>query len=520
MRPGYALYVHPFAHLIVGRTSALVAAMFFAVVLATQAQESIEEVALPPWSEPTLPSSEPAPSTQGAPLPSLPEPLPSAPESLPSTPAEPLPSSSAPLPSSEQAFPSSPNPWSPSRNYTTAETAVVPPPVATGPYGGGGAYNVFPAGETVFSHEGGLFHYQLSLTVRGVWDDNIFISHTNKVSDYYFAIEPVITVGVGDIEGRNRSYLTLSYMPSGILFVDHSDQDAFNNLINLSAGYSTGRLTLTLNESIALLQSANVNSFFDTTGLWANTDASAPTRMNIFYTSLTANYALTPKISLQAEVGSPIYVYPGHISDYTISGGLYVYYNWLPKLSVGIGGTFGYDWVDNPTTDQYWEQVNLRLNYQWTSKVGLYASAGVEFRQFDGNRDTYDSPVFEVGLSYNPFSGTFITLAAGRRIYNSGFSPNQDFASTYVTGRIQQRLFHRFYLGLGAGYENSDYFSTNRDTNARGNQDYWFIEPSVDVLINRWLSAGVYYLHRESSADEDFFSWEDNQVGVRATVRF
>jgi len=356
--------------------------------------------------------------------------------------------------------------------------------------------------------------------VRGVWDDNIFITHTDKVSDYYFAIEPVITVGVGDIEGRNRSYLTLSYMPSGILFVDHSDQDAFNNLISLSAGYSTGRLTLTLNESIALLQSANVNSFFDTTGLWANTDASAPTRMNIFYTSLTANYALTPKISLQGEVGSPIYVYPGHISDYTVSGGLYVYYDFRPKLSVGIGGTFGYDWVDNPTTDQYWEQVNLRLSYQWTSKVGLYASAGVEFRQFDGNRDTYDSPVFEFGLNYNPFSGTFITLAAGRRIYNSGFSPNQDFASTYVAGRIQQRLFHRFYLGLGAGYENSDYFPTNRDTNARATQDYWFIEPSVDVLINRWLSAGVYYLHRESSADEDFFSWEDNQVGVRATVRF
>jgi len=518
MRPGYALYVHPFAHLIVGRTSALVAAMFFAVVLATQAQESIEEVALPPWSEPTLPSSEPAPSTQAAPLPSVPEPLPSAPESLPSTPAEPLPSSSAPLPSSEEAFPSSPNPWSPSRNYTTAETTVVPPPVATGPYGGG-AYNVFPGAETAYT-SGRPFHYQLSLTVRGVWDDNIFITHTNKVSDYYFAIEPVITVGVGDVAGRNRSYLTLSYMPSAILFVDHSDQDAFNNLISLSAGYSTGRLTLTLNESIALLQSANVNSFFDTTGLWANTDASAPTRMNIFYTSLTANYALTPKISLQAEVGSPIYVYPGHISDYTVSGGLYVYYDFRPKLSVGIGGTFGYDWVDNPTTDQYWEQVNLRLSYQWTSKVGLYASAGVEFRQFDGNRDTYDSPVFEFGLNYNPFSGTFITLAAGRRIYNSGFSPNQDFASTYVAGRVQQRLFHRFYLGLGAGYENSDYFATNRDTNARATQDYWFIEPSVDVLITRWLSAGVYYLHRESSADEDFFSWQDNQVGVRATVRF
>src|SRR4029434_5238667 len=94
MRSGYDMYIQRFAYLIVGRTSALVAAMFFAVVLAAQAQESIEEVALPPWSEPTLPSSEPAPSTQAATLPSAPESLPSAPESIPSAP-EPSASTSA-----------------------------------------------------------------------------------------------------------------------------------------------------------------------------------------------------------------------------------------------------------------------------------------------------------------------------------------------------------------------------------------------------------------------------------------
>ena len=513
MRPGYALYIHRFAHLIVGRTSALVAAIFFAVVLALQAQESGEEAALPAWSEPTLPSSEPAPSTQTAPLPS-------APEALPSTPAEPLPSSSDPLPSSEQAFPSSPGLLSLSTNYTTAQTTVVPQPVATGPYGGG-SYNVFPAGETIYSGEPRRFHFLFSLTVRGVWDDNIFISHTNKVSDYYFAIEPQISIGWGDIAGYNsKFYLRLDYMPSAILFVDHSDQDAFNQLIHLEGGYSSGRLRLTLSEDIALLESANLNSFFDTTGLWANTDASGPTRTNIFYTRLTANYALTGKISLQGEFTSPSYVYPGNISDYTIAGGLYVYYNFSPKLSVGIGGTFGYNWVDEPTTDQTFEQVNLRLNYEVTAKLGLYASGGVEFRQFDGNRNTYDTPVFEVGATYNPFSGTHISLAAGRRIYNSGYLANQDFASTYVAGRFQQRLFHRVYLGLGAGYENSDYFAAKDNVSATRNDDYWFIEPSVDVLITRWLSAGVYYLHREDSSNEDFFSWEDNQVGVRATLRF
>jgi len=523
MRTGLPSIIHRFAPLLL-RSSiangditrpvlALVAGIFFAAVLAAQAQESVEPDVLPSLAEqpPASAESVPAAST---------EPLPALPQSMPSAPAEPLPSSAESLPSPEQAFPSSPEPLSSSTNYTTAQTNVIAPPVAAGPPGAFNGKNVFPGGETVSSAEPRRFHYELRLTVRGVWDDNIFISNTNRVSDYYFAIEPEITIGVGDIEGRNRSYLRLDYMPSAILFVDHSDEDAFNQLIHLEGGYNFGRLRLSLFEDVALLESANLNSLFDTTGLWANTDASAPTRVNIFNTRAVANYELTGKVSLQGEFGSSIFFYPGHISSYTIDGGLYLYYNWLPKVSVGIGGTFGYDWVDAPTTDQTFEQVNLRLNYDVTAKFNLYASGGVEFRQFDGNRSTYITPVFEVGSIYHPFSGTNLTLAAGRRIYTSGFLPDQDFATTYVVARFQQRLFQRVYFGLGAGYENNDYFATQRNLSAPRNDDYWFIEPSVDVLITRWLSAGVYYLHRRDSSSESFFSFYDNQVGVRATLRF
>ncbi len=329
------------------------------------------------------------------------------------------------------------------------------------PAGPNGVVNVFPGAETIYSGQPSSFHYVLGLTVRGVWDDNIFISHTHRVSDYFFAIEPYISLGVGDMEGRNKSYLRLDYMPSVILYTDHSNQDGF-----------------------------------------------------------MADYQLTGKVYLQGEFDSWIYNYPNHISSYTIAGGLYIYYQWLPKLSVGIGGTFGYEWVDDPTANQPFEQVNVRLNYQVTNKFFLYASAGVEFRQFDGDRGDYISPVFEVGSIWYPFSGTTLTLAAGRRVYSSGYLPDQDFGATYVVGRFQQRVFHRVYLGLTAGYENDNYIATDRDVSADRNDDYWFIEPSVDVLITRWLSAGAYYLHREDISSDAFFSWYDNQVGVRATLRF
>src|SRR5262245_35007551 len=519
MRPGYAVYNRRFAHFsaeiahqIADRMSAILTVIFFGLIVAAQAQESVEEAAPPAWTEPTLPSSEAAPATEAAPLSSAPEPL-------PSTPTESLPSSPAHLPSSDEAFPSSPDPWSSSGNYATAQTNVIASPSSGAPYGGFSTKNI-AVGEGPPTSEPRRFHYGLLFTVRGVWDDNIFLSHTDKTADYYFAIEPQLTLGFGDIEGRSRSYLRLDYMPSGILFVNHSDEDAFNQLIRLEGGYSTGRLRLSLTQDVALLQSANLNSFIDTTGLWANTDASGPTRLNIFTTRARAEYDLTGKLSLQGELDSYTYFYPNNISDYTLSGGLYVYYRWLPKVSVGVGGTFGYNWVDNPTPNQSFEQVNGRLNYEVTAKLGLYASAGVEFRQFDGDRSTYTTPVFEVGLTYYPFEGSTFTLAAGRRVYNSGFEPGQNFTDTYVIGRFQQRLFHRVYLGLGAGYENANYFAADDNVNATRDDNYWFIEPSLDVLITRWLSAGVYYLHREDDCNVGFFSFDENHVGVRATVRF
>ena len=500
---------------------AFVAGIFFAAVLAAQAQESVEPDILPSLTEPPAAPAESWPSAPAEPLPTLAESSAPAPaEALPSS-AEPLPSSAEPLPSAEQAFPSSPEPLSPSTNYTTAQTSLVPSAAPLAPHGALDSKNVFPAADKQISTGAACgFHWALGLTVRGVWDDNIFLTHDDRVSDYYFAIEPFITVGIGDTAGRNRSYLSLSYMPSAILFVDHSDLDSFNQLIHLEGGYSSGRLTLRLFADAAFLESANLNSFIDTTGLWANIDATGPVRENIFYMGAIANYALTGKLSLQAELGSSIINYPNHTSYYEVSGGLYIYYNWLPKVTVGVGGTFGYDWVDDPTSDQTFEQINGRLNWEVTSKFDVYASAGVEFRQFDGNRGEYTSPVFEVGLVHHPFDGTTFTLAAGRRIYPSGFRDDQDFAATYIAARLQQRLFRRVYLGLGGGYENADYFVTDRDVSSSGNDDYWFIEPSLDVLITRWLSAGVYYLHREDVSDVDNFSWYDNQVGVRATLRF
>jgi Putative beta-barrel porin 2 len=413
-----------------------------------------------------------------------------------------------------------------STDDTVAQTDAAPSQPVT-PLGGLGSGNLTLGGQTmssseIHSGEPRRFHYRLGLTVRGVYDDNIFLTNTNRVDDWYFAIEPMITVGFGDIEGRSETFFRLDYIPSIILYADHSDENAVSHLIQLEGGHRFGRLTLSLSQEILILDGTNLNSIIDTTGQFVNLDSSTRTRLNLFVTRLRANYDLTGKLFLTGEFDAYVYDYPddNDISSQTLSGGLYINYIVTPKVTVGVGGTFGVALVEEPNVDQTFEQANFRINYQATGKFGLSASAGVEFRQFDDHRGDYISPVFELGANYHPFDGTNITLAGGRRILPSGFFPNQDFATTYIVGRVQQRLFRRVYLGLAVGYENSDYFATTSGVSATREDDYYFVEPSIDVLITRWLSVGAYYLHREDSSDIDSFSFRNNQVGVRATLRF
>jgi hypothetical protein len=393
----------------------------------------------------------------------------------------------------------------------------------------GPAVELSPASEPVegagesYSPQARRFQYELLLRVRGIYDDNINISHFNPVSDFYFAIEPTITLGLGDIFERAEDYIRFDYTPSIFLFLDHSENDAVQHLIHLEGHNRFRRLDLTLLQDIQILDGADIGATADTgiTGTFANVDVSARTRVNIFSTQLKAAYELTGKTSLSSGLNSTITDYPDLISSEVFSGNLFINYAYSEKILIGLGGTAGYDFVDDPNPDQTFEQANMRLSYQATGKVRLNATGGVEFRQFEhSSRGTYVSPVFEIDAAYQPFVATSLTLAVSRRTLNSAILAGQDFASTIVSLAARQRLFQRVYLGFNVGYQNSDYFSTVSGISANRTDDYYFVQPSVDVMITRFWSVGAYYLHRQDESSIDFFSFDNNQVGFRTVLTF
>lgn len=365
------------------------------------------------------------------------------------------------------------------------------------------------------------FHYDFQLTVRGVYDDNVNLSQSNKQGDFYTSIEPVISLSLGGTGGDQTNFLHFVYAPNAYIFASRSNADALQHIIHLDAQRQFAKLTLGIGEDIQILDSTNLTSLSDTTGRQANVDVGQRTKENIFTTNANLSYDLSSKTSLSFFGNYQVYDYPSLISSETVSGSLYLNYNYGAKVIVGIGGTGGYDTAQGSTSDQYFEQGNLQLTYRVSGKISFSGSAGIEVREFANNaRGEYTSPVFNVTGSYQPFDSTTITLTGSRTTRNSAVVTGSDFASTKIDVGIRQRFLQRVSLGLNGGYENDDYFSAASNVNVSRNDNYYYIQSSIDVNVTRYWTVGAYYLHREDSSSLESFRFNDNQFGARTSLSF
>jgi hypothetical protein len=378
------------------------------------------------------------------------------------------------------------------------------------------------------------FQWGVRLTIRGVYDDNILLSHFDRIHDWYVAIEPAITIGYGDIVAREGTYIRIDYAPSIFLYVDHSDDDAVQHLIRLEGKTGLGHLTLGLSQDVQILH----GSHLDTTTLDAsaislagsiNAGVNGRTNVYLYRTTLGATYDISDKTFLSSQFNYAVDDFNTLISSEDIYGNLFFNYKFSPKLALGIGGGAGATWVDIGP-NQIYEEALLRATYQLTGKISLNASAGVQIRQFDssdavGSRSDEVSGVYEIGAVYQPFDGTLITLRGSSRVLASAVVANSDFLATNILLGVRQRLLQRVYAGFTFGYEHAHYFNTvpGVDGAASGDDNYFVIEPAVDVMVTRWFTVGAYYLYRKNNSDrsEDHrFSYYENQVGLRASFTY
>ena len=367
------------------------------------------------------------------------------------------------------------------------------------------------------------FQYRLRVELRAAYDDNITLSATDPVDDYLFVIEPTISLGFGDITSHQDNYLSVDYSPSGHFYADHSNFNALEHRARIEGRYRFSRLAVGLVQDIQSIESSDVDYSASAGNIVtkSNIDIGGRRRLNAFTTRVPITYDLTGLTSLTADVNHTLTDYSNTlINSEVIAADIGFNYAYSPRVVFGLSATAGENFVDAPSPDETFEQVHARMSYELTGKLQTYAAVGVEFRQFDNERDENISPVFNIELVYNPFDGTSVNLSASRQTLNSASLSNQDFTSTQLIATLQQRFFQRVFVNVSGGYQNHSYFSTVGGVSATREDNYYFIAPGFDVRITNFFFAGLYYLHRQNESSFNFFDFDENQFGARATLNF
>lgn len=367
------------------------------------------------------------------------------------------------------------------------------------------------------------FHYNLQIGARFAHDDNIFLRNTDRQSDYYLAISPQLTLGFGDYNTREENFVRVDYAPSMVFYRDHSEENGFQQIFRLTGQYRLRRLTLVLSQGIDVLDGVETDTKVskDSLNNRLNLDVSGRTKRKIYVTDVSANYDFSAKTFLSVPFSLGISDYDDLISSRRFSTGIYINYRYSPKLIVGVGGTGGLEVVDDPNPDQTFEQANVQVTYEAGEKLSFSASAGLEFRQFeDDAANQHVSPVFNLGATYKPFDGTELRIDGSRQTLPSAVLAGQDFVTTSISAELRQRLLRRIFLGLSIGYQNSEYFATVEGVNATRQDNYFYVEPTIDVAITRYWLCGIFYLRRQNDSADGSFTFDDNQVGLRTLLKF
>ena len=373
-----------------------------------------------------------------------------------------------------------------------------------------------------------IFHYSIRLGGRLFYSDNINGARVDPLDDLVLSLEPGFSIGLGDVPERKESYIRLDYSPNALLFAEHSEFNALQHFIHLEALARLGRLSLTLTQDVQLLDGTgfdfeNPNNFGAPRDPNAgrHRDVAGRNEFELYATALGARYDLSDKASLDSGLNYTRTTYIGLFTTEVYSGFLFFDYKLTPQLKIGAGGAGGAVEFDDPIVEERFQEVRGRLTFEIPKKVLVNASAGVEFRQFGPmGRANYSAPIAEFTTAYEPVEGTKLTLNGRHRSFVSNALLGQSFRVTGFSGGVEQRLTDRLGFRVFTGYETADYFSTLRDIEAEREDQFFFVDVSLEVKITRIWSAGVFYIHRDLDSNLMPFGFVENQVGVRTGVAF
>ena len=342
--------------------------------------------------------------------------------------------------------------------------------------------------------------------------------------DFIFTFSPGIIIAKPTTLQDSRTAFSLDYSPSFIFFLKNDEESSIDQSVKAEAGYAFTKLTLGV-----------VQNFAETAG--GVVDVGTRVDQKSYQTAANARYEMTEKTFLQIDGSYRLTDYETLTDSDEWSVTPTVNYQISPKVTLGLGVTYGQLSVSDQTTHvvtnvtanatntntfvtekestQDYIGPTLRASYRTTEKTDISLSVGVEYRQYSDGSSSW-SPVFSLAGSYRPFEGTSFTIEGHRREQNSAVVNGANFISTGVSLSARQRLRERLFGTISASYDNADYEPVQRNVSVTRQDDYFLLRYGVEAIVGRSWTIGLFHQYREDKSTDKSFSFSNNQVGIQA----
>lgn len=339
------------------------------------------------------------------------------------------------------------------------------------------------------------------------YDDNLFITHTNRLSDTVFTLDGGAAFEIGDYRNQIDDFFIAKYLVTGYLFTDHTTEDSADQDVYLNGQYRFSNFTL-----ISRITYDYLNGPDRLVGTFINLQA-----IDGFF---RLNYDFSSKTQLYAEFEQISDIYESFLNSFDYIGRIGVDYQITGKIKIGILGVVGSLNQEGGVSSIY-GQALLHVAYQFTDKLTFDGSVGGEYREYSSGGASRGDPVFNLALTYHPFVDTTLTLSGFRSEFASPLFGGQDFVGTGVALAVSQKFIDRFTASISFGYEHDNYISASSNApNIDRKDDYVYIRPNISYNFRTWLKAEVYYQFSRNSSTQSVNSYYDNRVGGQISIFF
>lgn len=325
---------------------------------------------------------------------------------------------------------------------------------------------------------------------------------TNHVATAIHEFAPGLLFEIG-------RHWTLDYTPTWRFFSNNKFKDTLDHSITLTGGIAYEDWVLGLVQRVEMSSAPLV-------------ETGTQTDQEIYSTGLNASYRFNSKMSADLGLNQRFVSSSGFNSFREWSNLNWLNYQFGRGLDAGIGVGFGYVDVDTGS-DMAYEQLQGRINWRVTDKIGFEVHGGVENRQFlMGGVSDLISPVAGARVQYQPFETTRLSLNADHTVTPSTIvagGQNQITESTAIGIRLNQRLLKRFYLDLGGEYHDVAYSAAGGGATGRKDEFYSFSVRLSCAFLKR-ANVAVFYQISDNLSSQSGYTYSTTQIGIEVGYRF